>query len=60
MTKETLNEQESSGEQPAQSSRREFLKTSTMTLAAAAATAAAATLASGPARAQEAAPPRGP
>ncbi len=59
MTKETLNEQESSGEQPAQSSRREFLKTSTMTLAAAAATAAAATLASGPARAQEAAPPRG-
>ncbi len=53
MKKEPLNQQPANGEQPAQSSRREFLKTSTMTLAAAAAAA------SGTARAQEAAPPRG-
>jgi para-nitrobenzyl esterase len=56
MKKEPLNEQQVNGEQPAQSSRREFLKTSTMTLAAAAATAAAAAVSSGTARAQEAAP----
>jgi para-nitrobenzyl esterase len=55
MKKEPLNEQPASGEQPAQSSRREFLKTSTMTLAA----AAAAAVAPGTTRAQEAVPPRG-
>ncbi len=55
MKKEPLNEQQANGEQPAQSSRREFLKTSTMTLAA----AATAAVASGTTRAQEAAPPRG-
>ncbi|HEY2145860.1 MAG TPA: carboxylesterase family protein [Steroidobacteraceae bacterium] len=57
MDEEKLNEQPQplSGEQPTRQSRRDFLMTSTMTLAA----AATASVASSAARAQEAAPPRG-